>query len=443
MFVFFSAAGADVRVGPSNAIYVDVAGDDATGTRGDAALPFLTIAGAFAVAQSGDEVLVSPGTFTGPVVLPGIANLLIRGSGSQVGGTVLTAAGGVDVVTLHTSNRSIRFEACSITGVGAGKAVVGTGITVLTNNWLSDGLVMDRVVLTVAAAATLAVDLAYASVVRFLDCVIPVGSLSLVTCSDVQFRGTRQAGSTALITWDNTDARAPIAGQNFVQLLEASSWVSAVTMTGQARLAVDAASVVSSLTGLNMTVAAGPVSPAIFFQGTVGTIDFESAAAKYLPSSALGAYTVDFSKCTVAGAFARFQTSAADLVVDMTGFVSTAAAFVLTANVRILIVALGSVIRNNIPATTYATPGATGSITPPFLKGLTSIAAGGAVAKTWADLGYTALIRVGTAVFNANVTSNVAGADAVVPVAGKAVTGLTITAAAVGGNTAANVGVTF
>lgn len=437
--------GAVDIVGPSNALYVDVAGSDALGQRGNAAQPFLTMAAALALAQSGDEVLISPGTFTGPVTLPAVANLIIRGSGqgsAGVGGTLLTAAGGVDVVTLNAANRSVQLYDVAITGVGAGKPLVGTGAAAGTA-WLGSGLLVQNARLQAAAAGTLAVDLTYANFVTFLDSEISQGSMSFVTCAGTTFRGTRQSGTTCLFTWDNTDALRPAAGVNLVQLLEASSLVSVVSFTGQTNFQGDYSAVVSSMTGLNLSVAAGPVSPSFVYRGSVGTIDFGSAAAKILPDSALGAITVDFGGCTVLGASAEFESIATDQIVNMTGFKSTAATFALTAGVRALVIAIGAQIRTTAVTTMYATPDATGSITPPYLKGLTDIAAGGALVKTWANLGYTGLVRVGSAVFTATVTSNIQGADAVVPIAGKVATSLTITSTAQAGNTAVNVDVQF
>ncbi len=432
---------------PSNAIYVDVAGDDATGQRGNSAFPFLTIQAALNAQTSNfDEILVGPGLFSSGVVLTpvaGMARCAIKGAGSQL--TFIQATVGINVITPNNAGGSIvefQISGCSLGTTGAGKCIVGTGAASATL-WLGTGLFLDDVVMTVAASATLAIDLTYAGVVRMTDCRVVTGSYSFTVCSDVRLTNVQSdVAGTFLTTWSNTDALRPVAGQGTTRLLGATS-VGIVSMTGQAQLACDQSSSAASLTGLNLSVAAGPVNPSLNFFGTVGTIDFGSAAAKIIPDSALGAITWNLSGCTITGATAEFESVTTDQIVQMTGFISTGIAFALTAGVRALVVARGAVVRTEAPATMWATPDATGSITPPFLKGLVDIAAGGALAKTWANLGYTALIRVGTAVFEANVSSNIQGADAVVPIAGKVVTGVTITSTAQAGNTAANALITF
>lgn len=445
MFVVASVGdniGANDIVGPSNALYVDVAGVDATAQRGNAAQPFLTIQAALdAQVTDFDEIFVGPGTFVPAAALTvkaGIKGCTIRGSGIQT--TFITPPNNINGFNLSTAGMTqFSMTDLAVNCSGTGKSLFALGTT---TGLLSTGLICDRVSLTVGAAGTLAIDFTFVGVSQFNECRIPVGSVSFVTCSSVVFRDSTISGTSFLTTWDNTNVLAPAGGQNLTQIIS-TSVTAAMSMTGQARLTVDAPSAVTSLTGLNMSVAAGPVSPLINFKGSVGTVDFGSVAAKILPDSALGAYTVDFSDCTITGASAEFETVTTDLTINMTGFKSTAAVFALTAGVRALIVALGASIRTTAVATMYATPDATGSITPPYLKGLVDIAAGGAVAKTWADLGYTGLVRVGTTTYNANVTSNVQVADAVVPAAGKIATGLTITSTAAAGNVAANCTVIF
>jgi hypothetical protein len=69
------------RIGFSSVVYVDKAGDDTTGARGDIGKPFLTIAAAMAVAQSGDVVRVGPGTWAERVIFPSLGSLSLVGSG--------------------------------------------------------------------------------------------------------------------------------------------------------------------------------------------------------------------------------------------------------------------------------------------------------------------------------------------------------------------------
>lgn len=65
-------------------LFVDaVNGNDTSGTRGRADLPYLTIGAAVAAASSGDVVQVGPGTFAEAVTLPDLAVFTLRGAGTH------------------------------------------------------------------------------------------------------------------------------------------------------------------------------------------------------------------------------------------------------------------------------------------------------------------------------------------------------------------------
>src|SRR5262245_38664901 len=144
---FKNAAGVETPfalggvVGPSNAVYVDVNGNDATGVRGNAAFPYQTIAGGLAACQDGDALIIGPGTYTiaAPGDVPawpaGVNHLVILGYGSDIsggGGTVIlnTVNNGSNIFTPpNTADYiEIRHIYASVT-LGAGYALYcdGTG----------------------------------------------------------------------------------------------------------------------------------------------------------------------------------------------------------------------------------------------------------------------------------------------------------------------------
>jgi hypothetical protein len=433
-------------VAPSKAVYVDTAGNDSTGQRGSAVFPFLTMAAAMAVVQSGDEVLVSPGTYAGAFALPAVANITIRGSGEYAGDTVLTAANAVDVMTLNAANRSVLVDTIQIAGLTTGRAIVGTGAAA-ARAWLSTGagLALQDVVLSSAAGNAL--DLTYANLVLLRDTIISSGGINLTVCSAVVMQNVT-GGSTVLYSWDEADALRPTAGQGQLSVfagciigvvtLAGLQGVGPVLTGGSPKLLAMAGSSLGGLTGLNLgDNAAAHLS--IIVHGEVGAVDFQSTAAKQLPDTAT-ALVLDFQGAvlTASGASAMlFKVGGAAAnaqIVHAEGLLSKAAS-TFTADVKVSLILKGA----GLFTPTYSTPGATGDILPPYLAGVVDIAAGGALAKTWANLGHASLVRVTSTSYVANVTSNIQAADAVVPIAGKVATGLTITSTAQAGNTAANV----
>lgn len=436
-----AAAFAGGGVAPSKAVYVDTAGNDSTGQRGNAAFPFLTMSAALAVCQSGDELLVSPGSYTGTLnhaTLPAIANLTIRGSGEFPSETVVSGAAGEDVLTLNGANRSIVIENIQIAGLTTGRAVVGTGATA-ARNWLSSGLFFSEAVITSAAGNAL--ELTYAGLVEMIDSQITTGAVVLNVCGQTNIVSTFAGTSSFLYSWDQADALRPIAGVGTL-LISAGSEVGAVTLAGGA--AVDAThgspslkttsgTKIGALTGLRLDDVAG-AALSIIVRGEVGAVDFQSTAAKVIPAATANTLVLDFQGAILNGtgasaflmkATTNFQTVFANGLMSKT-------ASTFTADAKIHLTLTGAALTSP----SFATPGADGDILPPELSGTIDIAAGGVLARTWAQLGYAGLIRVSSATYAAHVTSAIQAADAVCPVAGRVATGLTITSTAQAGNTA-------
>lgn len=347
---------------PSNAIYVDAGvGNDSTGQRGNPGLPFLTMAGAMGVAQSGDEILVSPGTYSGAFQVAAVANLIVRGAGEFAGQTVLTAGAGVDVCTLAAANRSILFDTIEISGATTGRGIVGTGATA-ANAWLNTGFGLVLQDANVISAAGNALDLTYATIATLRNSIIS-GNVSLTTCTTVTYDDTLHTGALTF-TWDNTDALKPV-GQSLVTLLGGAEVSGTVTMTGQARLNARANSSIGNLTALNLSVAAGPVSPSIVVGGKVGAVDLSTTTAA-LPSAVLGAYTVSFAGATLGATFlTRVASGATRQPVSLVG--TLAGTIAITSDALCDIVAQGAAFKT--PTYTCLNTGALGigTLQPPSL----------------------------------------------------------------------------
>jgi len=371
MFVVFTAGNASALeiVGPSNSVYLDIAGNDATGTRGNAARPFLTVDAAFAAMQSGDVLIAGPGNFPASpaktVQLPALATMMIRGYGELSGDTVFTADAGVDVWTLSPANRSVLIQNVRFQATGAGRALVGAGGAGAAGAFLSNGLKLENVDITTGGAATDALNITEANEVVLFNVQAPTPSSSFLTCSNVRLRGNTNLGNVQH-TWDNTDANKP-AAQSVGLQIGAGCAIGAWSGTGQPLVNGLVGSTIglgigTSMTGLNLSVST--IAPSIQIHGTVGAVDFASTGAKSLPDGAAAAVTVDFSGAVLIGTGYQFADVAnvTNQAINFTG-VRTSAAVTITSGLRCVMDERGSAFAVQ---PTYVSSGATlGSHRPP------------------------------------------------------------------------------
>jgi len=133
--------------GFSVGIYVDVAGDDGTGTRGNASLPYQTIGAALATMHSGDVIFAGPGSFAGALVGPELAAVSIVGSGENE--TTITSADAAATIVfspLVTKLQSLTIARCTVTNTGAGQAIfVGGDRLAALGVCVTGALVLDHV----------------------------------------------------------------------------------------------------------------------------------------------------------------------------------------------------------------------------------------------------------------------------------------------------------
>lgn len=96
-------------------------GNDATGTRGNPALPFATLSAAFAAALAGDQVILQAGTYA-PAAPPVGLELVIEGAG--VGVSVLSGPVPAYAPTVRHTWRRLTLDALTVTGAGPGSELV-------------------------------------------------------------------------------------------------------------------------------------------------------------------------------------------------------------------------------------------------------------------------------------------------------------------------------
>ena len=388
MFLQFSRGdGSTVGaiVGPSNAIYVDVAGNDTTGARGNAARPFLTVAAALAVMQDGDEILIGPGSFTiaAGLTLPA-AVTKGRIAGSGMAETRLNGAAGIDILTLpSTVTGYFLLEDISLTALTTGRCVVGAAAA--GGAFLTNSLICNNVLVQTSATNVDTFALTGANDVVLFNVQSPtstVGSASFLTCANVRLRGTTQLGNVQH-TWDNASATKPTATQTVGLRLRAGSIIGTWTGTGQPLITADPGSTIGAMTGASLSVSTG-LAPVFQVHGSVGNCTFTGGVTT-LPDGAVTATVVNFSGAVLTGNAYTFS-DAADVTAQAINFtgVRTSAAVTLTAGLRCHMDERGS---SFAVQPTYVSAGATlGTHIPPRLVFIGTAA----VAATVLAFGFTA-----------------------------------------------------
>ncbi len=133
--------------GFSNYLYVDINGNDATGERGNSALPYLTIQAALNVALSGDIIKVGPGTFSEQIIFPELASISIIGSGKErtqiVYGTLDVNDHTVVIAPTASEIENSTIADITIYNPGFGRALYVSGIDFAAFN--SGTLILDNI----------------------------------------------------------------------------------------------------------------------------------------------------------------------------------------------------------------------------------------------------------------------------------------------------------
>lgn len=120
--------------GFSTGVYVDAAGDDTTGERGNPLKPFLTLSAALTASSSGDTIFVGPGTFSGAFTW--LENRTLIGSG--VHSTVL---GNLTFSPSSASNAYASWHNCTLGTVTVTSTKTGTSVLQIWASNLISGAV--------------------------------------------------------------------------------------------------------------------------------------------------------------------------------------------------------------------------------------------------------------------------------------------------------------
>lgn len=298
------SSGGSAVVGPGNVVFVDpILGNDGTGQRGNAAKPFATFNAALGVVQSGDTVMLSPGTHvvTGAPYppYPALSSLTIAGYGRDV--TVLAGGPGcipiqasvgtiVDSLVVQDMNVTSDVRCIEATGATAARRFMPTTGTI-------GGVKLSRVRLGGAAGFSIAYcrqfildDVICDAQGNIIDTSGALGysaTIDGLTCSDLNVR------------WDNDSPDAPANpgfpfGPSRSPVTIRDSFATGYfSLELQPAVVVERGCVMGIVTAGpgGLTEALSGAVPSIQFAGRIlGSIDFTGGAA--LPDSiSAGNYT--------------------------------------------------------------------------------------------------------------------------------------------------------
>jgi len=180
-------AALDTGSGLGATLYVSPVGDDATAQRGSIVLKYQTLQAAVDAAQTGDAIVVGPGTYTEDIVLrDDVDNISIIGAGPS--STILQNATAAPTVqwTGATGIQRLQIANLQIVNTGADACLLldGTAVTDLFEGGLC--LLQDVIFL----GAGLCLDAIRATSITLTDCAANdlirasnVSNLNLITCS--------------------------------------------------------------------------------------------------------------------------------------------------------------------------------------------------------------------------------------------------------------------
>jgi len=428
----------------ASVLYVDnVRGNDVTAVRGNQNLPFATIQAALNAMLTDDTVQLAPQKFTqAQLTVPATV-----GRGACVGykqpGLLNTAA----------------WPGTEIRSTGANSWEFGATLGI-TRWLLADIMHQAGIISADGSVAPYAKDTFFVSGLWIRDCTGFVtgkyatqivvegphgnGNYIFTGCDRVEMHNVEGPGGNFTVTWDAADPLTTTGNTGLV--VSVGCQLGNIVMAKQAHVSIDELARIAALNGSGGLNAVGASVPQIVCCGHVGgVVDFATAGSE-LPDTAtvmtldlrgtrfyytgvpginnvIGPGTIKFKVAGVAPA--NFQTGRLDSSV-------TLPATTITADNKIHITGRGA----RWPAVILTTPGTDGDINPPLLTGTVDLSAGGAVAKSWVQLGYAGLIRTGVAPDAAFVTSIAQAADAVVQ--STSTLGMTFASTVAAGNTAAS-----
>lgn len=276
--------GAATVVPPSNVISVSAGGNDATGTRGNAALPFLTFQAGLTVAQTGDQIRCGPGvqSLAAPLVWPvGLTALSIVGSGMDY--TVIEAPGQSDAIVVPPTLETLIIEDLTVLAMGS-TAVVADG-TGLGGLFMPGGLFFRNARLTASFGLT-------ASFVGRVTMhgVESVARLSFATCNFGQMEnilvGSGLGLANIFLTWDDDSLDKPVAGRQAVIFRD--TLAGEFLLEGQPSFDLFPGCYFNKVSGLSVTglpASIGGLVARIGIHCTVDTVDFTAGGGAALPDA--------------------------------------------------------------------------------------------------------------------------------------------------------------
>lgn len=309
LFISFGG-GSSGTVGPSNVVYVDIAGDDGTGARGDASKPFLTPTAAIAAMTTNlDQMRLGPGLFVIAATLSppaAVDRFSVVGSGKGI--TTIGAGNGIDIFTLNGTMDGVTIADITLTPKAGGSALIADGSTALGGFFQSLPLVMRNVEISGNLS------MLYVGYFEFFDCDMQDAgnTWTIDTCSQGVIEDCEIAANVDIL-WDDDDAVKPSVSPAAIEI-RSSSLTNTLDLSQQGSVVVDSETFVNTFRGTGLTQAVTAYLSKIHMFGRYVDCDFGSAGrelpdtvnsmdVRFDGSVARGTHTI-----AVGGAAANFQS---------------------------------------------------------------------------------------------------------------------------------------
>lgn len=302
-----ATAGGGGPISPKQSVYVDKAGNDGTGTRGDASKPFLTVTAAAAALVNGDILFVGPGVFAeaGTIPIPvGVTRFTLFGSGRPAlidaltgGATIGTtiSCSSADLFSFPNTQAAVLMSDVYLKTTTSGIAVKATGVGGIAGGTMLGGLVLNRILINAETGFSLkdlnGVEMSEVGVIS------NSANCDITTCGSLFMKQCFITGNDMVFSYDAADGDAPQIGRQGYTVQSCA--FEDIILAKQVLLSGDEASTCNSFTGSGLN-GSGGLGLSLAWFGEVGGVG-NGGGINFSALPDIAALTIDFSGARLRG----------------------------------------------------------------------------------------------------------------------------------------------